>query len=457
MNFSQQLVASIVKTGFNSLDKDTIDRARWRILDAVGCLIAGANAAGCQAMLTLVKKWGGAGESTVLVHGGKAPAYLAAMINSLMTRSLDFEPVEAEGDNRSSPAHISGTTVPAALAVAEYRAAAGRDLITALVLGDDLAARLGVASGFDFELGWDNTGTINGFGAAAIAGKLLGLDERQLHNAFGIVLNQLAGSMDGVYDKKMSFKLPIALSARNGIFAAELAKQGFSGVTDPFLGSHGYFSLYCRNPDTRDLNKDLGKRFYADCVIKPYSACRATHSSVDSAMKIAGGHDIKIPDIQEIEVRVSPATLKGFCGQPFILGETPQVDAAFSIRYTVACALLRKGVKPDYFNEESIRDPEIMKCIDKMKLIPGIPPEKRVATEIHVKMKDGKVFSAQTDAPKGDIFRSPLSAEEIRAKYRANIAFSQTVSPRNGEQALAIIEKLEELNDVRELTRLLVK
>jgi 2-methylcitrate dehydratase PrpD len=457
MNFPRQLAASIVKTDFNSLDEKTIERAKWRILDAVGCLIAGANAPGCQAMLALVKRWGGAGESTILVHGGKVPAHHAAMMNSLMTRSLDFEPVEAEGENKSSPAHISGTTVPAALAMAEHQAASGPALITALILGDDLAARLGVASGFDFDLGWDNTGTINGFGATAIAGKLLGLDERQMHNAFGIALNQLAGSMDGVFDKTMAFKLPIALSARNGIFAAELARQGFAGVKDPFLGSHGFFALYCRNPDTRNLNKDLGRRFYADCTLKPYSACRATHSSIDTALKIACGNDINVANIKEIEVRVSPAILKGFCGQPLIFGETPQVDAAFSIRYTVACALLRKEVKSAYFTEESIRDPEIMKLIDKMKLVPGIPPEKRLTTEIQVKMQDGRVLSAQTDVPRGHIFSSPLTTEEIKAKYRSNIAFSRTVSRRNAEKALGIIERLEELKDIRELTGLLVK
>ena len=97
MNISQEFAANIVKTDFKALDEMTISRARWRVLDAIGCLIAGANAAGCGAMLALVKKWGGAAESTVFVHGVKAPAAHAAMMNSLMTRSFDFEPVDAEG------------------------------------------------------------------------------------------------------------------------------------------------------------------------------------------------------------------------------------------------------------------------------------------------------------------------------------------------------------------------
>ncbi len=457
MDISRQFAANIVATGFDSLDERTIERARWRILDAVGCLIAGANAPGCREMMSLVRQWGGAEESTILVHGGKVPAPHAAMVNSLMMRSYDFEPVDAEGENKSSPAHASGTTIPAALAVAEKQAVDGKDLVTALVLGDDVTCRLAVASGFSFDLGWDNTGTINCFGATAIAGKLLGLDEKQLHNAFGIALNQLAGTMDGIVDKTMSFKLPMALSARNGIFAAELAGHGFAGVKDPFLGTNGFFKLYCRNHDTSEITKDLGKRFYADTTIKPYSACRMTHSSIDSALKIARGNNYKIEDIEGIEVLVTPGTYDGFCGQPFVFGETPQVSAAFSIRYTVACALLRKDVKPEHFKDDAIRDPEIDSLIRKMKLLPDIPADKGQATEIHVKMKDDRTLSASTDFPTGHYIQTPITYEELKAKYRYNVAFSQTISTANAEKALSIIEKLEELKDVRELIGLLVK
>jgi 2-methylcitrate dehydratase PrpD len=261
----------------------------------------------------------------------------------------------------------------------------------------------------------------------------------------------------GVSDKTTSFKLPIALSARNGIMAAELAGRGFYGVDDPFHGNYGFFSLYCRKPDTSNLIKDLGKRFYADCVFKPYSACRSTHSSIDSALKISLNNDIDILDINEIEVHLSQGIYEGFCGQPFITGATPQVDAAFSIRYTVACALLRKGVKPEYFTEESIMAHDINNIIGKMILIPSMPQDKRLSTKINVKTQDGKVYSASTDFPKGDIYRSPLTVEEIKTKYRSNIAFSKTVSEHNAEQAMDSIEKLEELSDVRELTQLLVK
>jgi 2-methylcitrate dehydratase PrpD len=457
MDISHQFAANVVKSDFDSLNEITVERTKWRVLDAVGCSIAGANAAGCGAMLNLVKQWGGSAESTVLVHGIKAPAHNAAMLNSLMTRSFDFEPVDAEGENNSSPAHISGTTVPTALAMAEFQAKSGKELITALALGDDIAARLGVASGFDFALGWDNTGTINAFGATAIAGKLLGLDEEQIHQAFGIVLNQLAGSMDGVFDKTMSFKLPIALSSRNAIFSAEMAQQGFQGVKDPITGSHGFFANYCRNPNTQTLAKDLGQRFYADGIIKPYSSCRATHSSIDSALKVARMPEYDVENIKEIELRLTPGAFKGFCGTPLGFGGTQQIDAAFNIRYTVACALLRKTIKPDYFAEKAVNDPQIKEIIGKMNLVAAIPPEKGQRTEIDVRMQNGKVLSAFTDVPSGHVFKTPLTKDVIRAKYRSNVAYSQSVSLKKAEKALQLMENLEQLDDVRELIVLLVK
>jgi 2-methylcitrate dehydratase PrpD len=457
MSITDKLVKNVVQTRFESLDKECIGKAKLRILDAIGCAIAGANAPGCQMLLDLVRKWGGTGESTVIAHGGKAPAHNVAMMNSLMTRSFDFEPVEAEGEGKSSPAHISGTTVPVTLAVAEQQAASGKDFITALVIGDDLACRLGVASGFDFNLGWDNTGTINMFGATAIASKLLRLNEKQVMNAFGIALNQLAGTMAGVFDKTMAFKLPIALASRDGIFAAELAKQGFGGVKEPFLGPRGYFALYCRNSNVEDLAKDIGKRFYADRVIKPYAACRATHPAIDCALEIARNNDIKVEDIEQIIVHVTPGTLTGFVGQPFAIGETPQVDGAFSIRYTVATALLRKGVKPEYYTAECIHDPKIKILIDQIRLVGDIPQEKAPTTEIQVKTQDGHIFVAHTNFPQGDFRKTPLAVEEIKAKYRSNIAFSQTVSEENSENALGIIERLEDLDDAGNLIKLLVK
>lgn len=455
MSIAEELVTNVIATTYAAIPKEAVARAKWRIIDTLGCMIAGANAPGCRGAVDMVRSWGGTGQSTIFSHGLRAPAHNAAMLNSLMARSFDFEPVEAEGETKSSPAHISGTTVPTAVTVAEWRGASGKDLLAALIVGDDLAARVAMATGFNFSLGWDNTGTVNCFGAAAIACRLMGLGQRETLHAFGIALNQAAGSMDGVWDKAMSFKLCMALASRTGIFSAELAARGFTGTKDPFLGRHGYFKLYCRDHDTSGLVKDLGRRFYADRVIKPHSACRATHSAIDAALKIARAQEINSDEVREIAVIVPPWIIDGFTGQPFApaQAETPQIEGAFSIRYTVATALLRRAVKPAYFTDACLHDPAIHALIDRMKLIP-LEPDRALAAEVKVTMADGRVLSGDTGFPRGDIARTPLSDEEIRAKFRDNVAYSRTVPTEKAEQALSRLEALEDVADVRAITSL---
>lgn len=453
MSAVEEFSENLIKVDFASLPQETVDRAKWRILDAIGCLMAGTHGPGCREVADLIFEWGGAPQATVITHGTRVPAHNAAMVNSLMTRSYDFEPVEAEGDGRSVPAHISGTTVPTALAMAEWQGASGKELIAALTIGDDLSARLGVASGFDFSLGWDNTGTINAFGAAAIACKLMRLDAGQTANAFGIVLNQLSGTLDGVWDKAMTFKLPMALAGRAGIVSAELAARGFTGPRDPFLGRYGFFTLFSREADTSDLTKDLGKRFYADRVIKPYSACRLTHPSIDCALDIMRVSDVRVEDIQTITVHLHPGDFGGFTAQPFVPGRTPQIEGAFSISYTVATALLRRSVKPGHFGDGCLEDAKIGELLAKMRLVADLQPD--LAGGVDVRTADGKLFSSSTDFPRGDVFLTPLTEDEIKAKFRGNMAFSGRAAAGRTEEALQMLGDLESVSDVREVVALL--
>lgn len=456
MSIIQELARNVLETRFESFDKETVEHAKNRIIDVIGCLIGGATAPGCKMIVDLVKEWGGKEESTILVHGGKAPAHNVAMVNSIMCRSFDFEPVEVCAGGVNIPGHVSGTTVPTAIAVAEQKATSGKELITALILGDDLTSRILAASSFSFDSGWDTTGTVNMFGATAIAGRLSRLDEPQMLNAFGIVLNQMAGSFQNIFDGTHCFKLPMGLAARAGIFSVELASKGFTGVKDPLLSKHGYFSLYCRKYAPEVLTKDLGRKFYAEGTFKPYPACRSTHAAIDCALKLAHTHNIEPNNINEIIVDVTAVTSDMFVGQPFKLGDIPQVNAAFSLQYNVANALMRKSVRLEHFNKEFITDSKILSLVQKVKLVANIPPEKPLAAGVEVVMKDGAKFSAYVDIPKGDMIHNPLTKEEIKEKFRANSTFSQKVSREKAEKALGMIESLEKVNDLVEIIKYII-
>ena len=191
MDIMTELTRNVLRTPFDAFDFSVVESAKERIIDVVGCTIGGANAPGCSMLLDLVREWGGREEATIIVHGVKVPAHNAALVNSIMARSYDFEPCGSLVNGKTTPAHISGTTVPVALTMGEARGASGKDVLTALILGDDLTSRIIAASNVNLDSGFDQTGIANMFGATAIAGRLLGLNEHQMLNALGIALNQV--------------------------------------------------------------------------------------------------------------------------------------------------------------------------------------------------------------------------------------------------------------------------
>ena len=450
MTMTDEVCSHIVSCDSSRIDAATIARVKTRLLDAVGVIAAGVEAPRCNDLLALLKSYGNTEQSSVLYKNAMLCAPHAAMVNSFMMRSYDFEAIEAEGENQtSSAAHISGTTVPTALAVAERAHASGLDLITALALGDDLAARLGAASGFDVYGGWDNTGTINGLGATAIAGKLIGLDEAQMNNAFGLVLNMLAGSMDNINFKTLAFKLPMALSSRNAIFAADFAKYGMTATHDAFGGKKGYFTLYCGDAKKPDLLcKNLGNIFYGDCVIKPWSACRATHPSIDACVQIASSHDIDPSNIEKIIIHATPRTAAGFVGQPFEPGEEPGVQGAFSIIYTAAIVMGFKTVRPEHFKRDVMESAMVKELISKVEIVPSLAPDEYQTAEAEVILCDGTVLRARCDHPKGDIYKNPMSQEEVLDKFYANIDFSETLSRKQADRIVEAIAHFEDIDDV---------
>lgn len=451
----EELASNVLDTNFASFDQKTVESAKDLIIDTVGCLVTGANATGNRELVDLVKDWGGKKEATILVHRGKVPAHNAAMVNSIMARSLDYEATDIPMGEQLVPSHIAGTTIPTALTMAEKMRAGGKELITASIIGSDIAARMIVASDYSIDSHWDCTGTANKFGATAIAGRFLGLNKKQMLNAFGIVLNQLAGTFQSVYDGVHCFKLHQGLSARDGIISAELARKGWTGVRDPLLSEHGYFPVYCQTYHPELLTKELGTKFYADGTFKPYPCCRNNHGAIDCALELLSKHDIRTDDIEEIVVNVTPTISDTFAGRPFEIRELPEVDATFNMRYNVANVLLRKNVTLEHFTEEFVRDSKVLNLAKKVKVTGTLPSDKLLAAELKVKMKDGGEFFAHVDAPKADPIYAPATRSEIRRKFEDNMASSKAVTKGNAKKALEMFETLEATDDVTEIIKLL--
>lgn len=452
----EAISANVANAKFEDFDEETVDSAKNRIIDVFGSAIGGANAPGNSELVELVKEWGGKGDATILIHGGKAPAHNVAMVNAIMARSFDFEVMGVLFEDARIASHHAPTTVMTALALGETLGIDGKELLTAVILGDDVTARVIAASGIDLGLGWDGTGTYTAFGAAAIAGRLLGLNELQIRNAFGIVLNQVASTVQGIWDGATTFKYGQGSAAMNGIVSAMLAKKGWKGVEDALQSRYGFYALYthgCKNPEL--LTKKLGKKYYAEATFKPYPCCRATHTTIDASLDLISKYPIRIDEIDEVIIFGPERFLDVFVGKPFRIREYPHCDAIFSLQYTCATALLRKSVKQEHFTEKAINDPEVNSLIRKTRLSP-FPDKTSNGVEVKVIVKGGQEFSASCHIAKGDPIDKPLSKEEIIAKYMSQVEFSQTVGKNNAEKLMDFLEKLDELDNIADIISLLV-
>lgn len=456
-NMTETVSEHVVATTFEDLDEFTIARLKVRLLDGIGCIAIGTMAPMCDELFEMLAPYEDAEHgATAFFRGKKFAASEAAFINSFEMRSWDFEAVQCENKGKlCSAGHISGTTVPAALAAAESVNASGKEFITALALGDDVTARLGAATGFSVYAGWDNTNTINGFGATTIVGKLEGLNEKQMRNAYGIELNTLGSSMDNVNDKTLGFKFPMAFAARNAFISAGLAKRGMTAAHDALGGKKGYFYLFCGDAKKPELLcEDLGKVYYADIVIKPWSSCRITHPYIDATLQIVGEHNPDPAKIAKVIAHTTPKTAAGFCCTPWEVTEDFQPSAAFSIFFTVACALAKHDVRPEHMaTPEAVNDPVIAELITKMEISPSLDPDEYVTGNVTVIMEDGTEYFARCENVKGNIYHNPMTDEEILDKFYKNVAGKLT--REQADKVIETVNRLEELESITELTDLL--
>jgi 2-methylcitrate dehydratase PrpD len=451
-----KLIAHCQNTMYEDLDSATIEAAKLRLIDVIGCAIAGSRSSSTNILLNVLESWAVKGESTVFTRSTKLPVALAAMANSVMSRSYDYEVSGLNIEGKLIASHISGTTVPTALSLAESLGANGRDLILSLVLGDDIASRIHAASGYTLDSGWDCAGTVNAFGAVVIAAKLMGLTDEEFLNAFGIVINQIGGSFQSIWDGAHAFVLTQGSSAKNGILSAQLAKYGFTGVRDFLFSKYGFFHLYGGDCDFEMLTKNLGKKFYADVRFKPYPSCGGNDAAINCALNIKGRAEINPERISEVILSVTPWVLDSFVSQEFRLSSFPFGSACFNLSYTVASALVRGNSGLENFTDDKITMPEVISLAKKVKIQGNLPAEKgRRATGMRVVMDNGDAFEEYMDAPQGDPLEKPLPRGVIEAKFRKNVAFAGSLKPESRDSLLEVLTSAENLENCRRITELM--
>ena len=460
------LSRNILETRFEQIDPVTLDNARLRLLDTLGGALGGPTLPDIAGLVRLVQDWGGAPQASILGYGTRVPVQHAALVNCTMCRAFDRGPLAYVFKGKIVPNHISETTVLTALALAEFRRVDGRELIAAMVLGDDLAARLHLAKDHPlpgefnaretsapprpFESGVQTTA----FGAAAIAGRLLGLSLRQMQNALGLVGNSdcFAG---GIWDGAPTFKIGQGTAAFVGIVAAQLAQVGWNGLLDPLFDPRGgFFRRGCDHPEL--LSEGLGQKFFVEGLFKPYPGGGPTQAPTAAAILLHTHYNLKAEDIEEAVLRTSPGVNTGLhYARPYKVGDYPTGDALFSYKYAVANGLARGSATNRDYTAESVRDPAVQALIGRTRLALAELPRSE-GVELEVRLKDGRRLSQYVLQPQGTPDK-PLPRETLLGKFREQANFGGMLQPAAVEQLIQLLERPEEMRDVRDLVRLAVR
>jgi 2-methylcitrate dehydratase PrpD len=465
----------ILNTRYEDIDTETIRNTKTRIFDIIGDALGAVPLPDIRALVELVKGWGGKEEATILGYGYKVPVQDAAFVNCTMCRGFDRGPLAYTFQGRVVPHHVSETTVLTALTLGESKAVNGKELMTAMILGDDLAARIHLANDRplpgEMRTGGDTKEPVQPsaprmmtmlpsetFGAAAIAGRILGLDVQGLKNTICLV-GRTEGFGGGIWDGSPTFKIGQGNFARSGIMAALLAKAGWNGAIDPFFGSTG-FGPGSSSSDRYDhpelLVGDLGNTFYVETQFKQYLGGGPTQGPIEAALTLVNKYKFRPEEIEEAVLYTSPGVATGLhYARPYKVGPYPTGDALFSYKYAVASALARGTAGNKDYMPEAVRDPVVQDLIGKVTLELA-KLDKTEGIELEVKLKDGKSYSQYV--PRIQMEHSnPSDRKKLLDKYYEQIDFSGLINRGQAEKILDMVENLQNVNNVADIVNLTVK
>jgi 2-methylcitrate dehydratase PrpD len=327
------------------------------LADTFAVAVAGANEGTSRRALNYVcqelgggnaRKASASGSATLWGTGFCTPPEAAALWNGIAAHVLDYDDV-------TSPmgGHPSVALLPALVALAEARGLHGNELVSAYIVGFEVACKLGRALGpAHYDKGWHTTSSIGTVAAAAACAKLLGLDARGISDATGLAVAQAAGTRENFGTDAKAFQAGQCGAA--AVRAALLAEQRFSASTTALDGASGYATLYSATDDLAEELSSLGREPLeideSGIEVKKYPACYVTHRPIDAILDFKREHGLSLKDVRHVSVETSASGLAPLITRVPITG----VEGKFSLPYVVAAALSDGGVRLSSFTDDAV-------------------------------------------------------------------------------------------------------
>jgi 2-methylcitrate dehydratase PrpD len=451
LSFANDLAARVVATRFADLPTDTVHWATVSITDTVGVAVAGSIEPGVRLLDRTLT--GGATTGPCLLFGTarRVSALDAALVNGMAAHVLDFD-----ASNPVFAGHATMHLCAVAFAAGEMQEVDGASFVAAYVAGFEAQSR--IARGCQPEhsdKGWFASSTIGVFGATAVAGKLLGLSPERLALAFGIAANLASGLLCS--SGTLAKPLAAGHSARNGLLAASLAKDGFTGALDAFEHRIGFLNVFDipSRFNAPDVLADWGRPFEIAVTavgLKQYPCCGTFHSSIDVLGALAAEHGLVPDDVERIEARLMTDRLH-HVDRP---DPVSALDAKFSAHYCLARTILNGRPRFADFEGEAFRDAATRKLMSRIHLAvhpamrPEIPRSSQGGTEVTVITRTGQRLTGRADMPFGRSAGHPLPRALFEAKFRD--CAGRALTSDAADELLAGLSRISELESLRSIT-----
>lgn len=457
------LAKFVAQTGFEDLPLEVCEETKRIILDSLGCALGATTVAKGKGAIALATQLGGTPEASILGTSQRVTCVNAAFANSELINALEYDPVLV-------PGHVSAFGISAPLALSEQTAASGKALIAAVALAHEVGARVGTSmrnvkaeGGLPVGVAGFSGGV---FASAAGASRILGFDEDQVANAFGLAgpLAPVPSRLKFFYSRRVSYfkYAPAGWMAQGGLMAVLLTQNGYLGEEGILDEEHGFWTMHGSDfYEGERITERLGHDWLLlRTQYKRWPVGGPILSVLDAFDAVLSQHDIKPDEIESVTVAAEPFAMLPMSTSEVLVSH---MDAQFRTTYNIAVAAYRIKPGPEWQQESTLWDERIQQFRKKVRCEVYQRSEEIRTKEMGVEGKRpamvkvaarGKTFQAEVDYAKW----TPIpgmrpTQEELEDKFRVNASY--ILPKEKTEAAIERIRNLEHMENVVELTELL--
>jgi 2-methylcitrate dehydratase PrpD len=443
--FAQRLQALAPR----DLSADVLHWARVGLLDTLGVTLAGSR----EPAVRLAAQALAVCDGPALWLGQRRRLHPldAALLNGTAAHALDFD-----DSSNTMGGHPSAPVLSALLPLVDELGCSGSDFMLAYVAGFELECKLALAVNFHhYTKGWHPTATLGVFGAAAACAKLMRLDTTQTATALALAASFASGIKANF--GTMAKPLHVGHAARNGQFAARLARSGFSASSErAFEHEHGFLEVF-NGAGTYDMARGLAAWAAPMDIVSPgiaikqYPCCGSTHPAIDAMLALVREHALLADDVVTIEAWIHARRLQ-HTHRP---DPRTALDAKFSLQYVLARALIDGCVALSHFENDAHLEPRVRALLPRIRVATyddtRFDPANHFGGAVRVTLANGQVLEATVEQPLGRTSANPLPAERLQEKFR--LCAAAVLREDRIAGIASQIDAIATLRDLRRLTR----